>query len=396
MRNDPMLATYYRTVETTATLGGQTLRLIWKPGLPRWDRISAAAALLADVVETSSDCRTLLMGCGHGALASFLARQAPGGNVCLTGVNWVALQMSELTLAANDVTNARTERGISVLPEEAGAFDAAVVVMPKGRSLVRRWLAEAHAALKPGGRVYLAGATKEGIKSAIKDAGALFQAVEVLGYRKHNRVACGTKMPERPAEAGWLREPGISPGTWHEFEVDVRGARFRLCGLPGVFSYKKLDQGTSMLLSQLDVTRGSRVLDVGCGYGIIGLVAARMGAAHVDMVDANTLAVASARRNIEFNEVGNARAFTSDALSAVSEEEYDLVLTNPPFHAGKAVDYEVARAFIEHSRRVLRPGGRLMLVTNTFIRYDRLLKKQFERLECLAETGRYRVLAGTR
>jgi 16S rRNA (guanine1207-N2)-methyltransferase len=86
----------------------------------------------------------------------------------------------------------------------------------------------------------------------------------------------------------------------------------------------------------------------------------------------------------------------SDALSAVSDERYHLVVTNPPFHVGKPVDHEAAHAFIEHARYVLSPGGRLLLVANRFIRYDRFMRAQYGRVECLAETGRYHVLEGFR
>jgi 16S rRNA (guanine1207-N2)-methyltransferase len=67
------------------------------------------------------------------------------------------------------------------------------------------------------------------------------------------------------------------------------------------------------------------------------------------------------------------------------------VLTNPPFHVGKAVDYEIARAFVVQTRRALRPGGQLVLVANQFIRYDQLLRLAFEQVACLAETRSYRV-----
>ena len=65
--------------------------------------------------------------------------------------------------------------------------------------------------------------------------------------------------------------------------------------------------------------------------------------------------------------------------------------TNPPFHLGKAVDYEVARAFIEGARQALKPGGRFYLVANQFIRYDQLLRVSFARVTCVAETRSYRV-----
>ncbi len=217
----------------------------------------------------------------------------------------------------------------------------------------------------------------------------------VLRYKKGNRVAGAVKVMPAAAPPEWAGEVGIAPGTWREFEASVRGYTFRLRSLPGVFAYDDdLDEGTRLLLDRLDVAPGEDVLDAGCGYGIIGLVAARLGARHVDMVDVNLMAIASARENIAANDVANAEAFLSDAFSAVESKRYDLIASNPPFHAGKSVDYTAAHAFIEHARFILRPGGRLLLVANKFIRYDQLMRATFNTVECLVETNKYHVLQG--
>ncbi len=388
---------YYQTDEFAATLRGQVVRVTSKPGLPSWRAITPATILLAEAVEMPPDARALLLGCGHGALGVTLARQIPDGNLGLMEANFIALAMAEQTLRANKVTNAHLYSDITLLPAHVEAFDTVVMELPKGRKLARRWLAEAYAVLKPGGELYLAGANKQGIQPVIEDAAALLGKAVVLKYKKGNRVARAVKDPQGSGEPSWAKEPGIAPGTWFEFEVDVRGNFFRLRSLPGVFAYDdQLDDGTGLLLTQLNVPPGAQVLDVGCGYGIIGLLAARLGATHVDMVDVNLWAVAAARENIAGNGIPNARAFPSDAFSAVGDKRYHLIVTNPPFHTGKAVDYEVAHAFIEGARHVLAPGGQLMLVANKFIRYDRLMRAQFdEHVECLAETGRYHVLLAT-
>jgi 16S rRNA (guanine1207-N2)-methyltransferase len=271
-------------------------------------------------------------------------------------------------------------------------LDAVVVEAPKDRKLARRWLVEAQAALKTGAQLFVAGANEHGIRSAIADAEALFGGAIVLAYKKGNRVARAIKGAGAAGRPAWASEPGIAAGTWYEFEVDLRGRTFRLRSLPGVFAYDRLDEGTRLLLTTLAVPEHARTLDIGCGYGIIGLVAAHLGAQSVDMVDANLLAVAAAGENIARNNIANAHVLAGDGIRAVAERRYDLIATNPPFHVGGAVDYEVARAFIDDARRVLVPNGQLLLVTNQFIRYDQLLRSTFERVECLAQTASYRVL----
>src|SRR3954468_4286764 len=130
---------YYQTRAFSATLGGQTIKIISKPGIPDWDSVSPAYHLLADAVKPMADARMLLLSCGPGALGVALARQAHAGNVTLLDSSWIALAMAEYTLSANTVTNARAGAAISVLPEQAGAFDVAVIVVPNDRKLARRW-----------------------------------------------------------------------------------------------------------------------------------------------------------------------------------------------------------------------------------------------------------------
>jgi 16S rRNA (guanine1207-N2)-methyltransferase len=333
----------------------------------------------------------LLLGCGHGALGVALAQQAPAGEVMLFDINAVAVAMAQRTLAANAIGNARVWPAISVLPERTASFDLALLEAPNDRKLARRWLVEAYHALAVGGELYLAGANNQGIRSIVDDAAALFGSAAVLAYKRGQRVARAQKFSEQPADVAWAAAPGIAPGTWHEFTVELRGQTLRLRSLPGVFAYDRLDEGTRLLLETMTTPMGARVLDIGCGYGVIGLLAGKLGAAQIDLVDVNLLAVAAAAENIAVNKVDGARAFASDGVPRDRADWYDVVLTNPPFHVGKAVDDQIARAFIAQTRRGLKPGGQFVLVGPQFIRYDQLLRSAFEHVVCLAETRSYRV-----
>jgi len=145
----------------------------------------------------------------------------------------------------------------------------------------------------------------------------------------------------------------------------------------------------------LPIQAGARVLDVGCGYGLIGLAAARLGAGQVELADVNLLAVAAAGENIVHNRITQARAFASDGVPEGAARRYDLVVSNPPFHVGKAVDRDIARAFIERAQQALEPRGQLMLVANQFLRYDQVLRAAFEQVTCLASNRSYRVWSAT-
>ena len=125
----------------------------------------------------------------------------------------------------------------------------------------------------------------------------------------------------------------------------------------GVFSKGELDEGTKLLLENAGMLQG-RVLDLGCGWGAIGItVAKRFPETEVWMCDVNERAVALARKNILQNQACNARAVLSDGFSAV-EGSFDTILTNPPIRAGKSVIY----GFFRDAAQRLTPNGSLILV----------------------------------
>ncbi|HOB34718.1 MAG: class I SAM-dependent methyltransferase [Firmicutes bacterium] len=125
----------------------------------------------------------------------------------------------------------------------------------------------------------------------------------------------------------------------------------------GVFSRQRVDYGSHVLISALPPLTG-RILDLGCGYGPIGISLARLNpGARVLMVDTNRRAVALAQKNIRANGVANARALVSDGFAAV-EGLFAAIVSNPPIRAGKKVIYPLFR----QSRDFLTPGGSLWLV----------------------------------
>lgn len=387
---------YHQAVELEGTLNNSPLRYISKPGLPNWREILPSTDLLAAHVHPTAGQRILILGCRQGALAVTLSRLAPGLQLVLLDRSAIALEMSRRTLRANQVEQAQLLERISLPSEEMGTFDLACMDLPKGRKLARRWLLETFSALRPGGHLYLAGANDLGIQSVIKDAGELFGPGALLGYKKGSRVARFQKeeIPSAPPE--WASEPGVAPGTWREVVLKTPHGPLSLLTLPGVFSRNGLDEGTALLLNHLDLSSGSRFVDLGCGLGVIGLSAAKMGASFVHLLDADLLAVAAARQNLSRLGLPNAMALASDVLQAVEGQTFDQIATNPPFHAGKAVEYLVAQEFIRQSWQVLEPGGQLWLVANRFIRYEQAMEPYFTKVESIAETGKYHLLLGTK
>lgn len=141
-------------------------------------------------------------------------------------------------------------------------------------------------------------------------------------------------------------------------EVELRGKNVRLVTDAGVFSKSGLDYGSRVLIDALEIPQGASVLDVGCGYGPIGIAAGLMGAASITMLDVNERAIELARENAAANGVPQAKAMQSDLLEAVSQERYDAIITNPPIRAGK----ETVHRLFEQASECLKPGGSLWIV----------------------------------
>ena len=155
-----------------------------------------------------------------------------------------------------------------------------------------------------------------------------------------------------------------------------------------------MDDGTAALVGAMEIGVDDRVLDLGCGTGLAGLVAARRAPqGRVTLVDADVRAVESARRTLKANGIANVETVLSDCGSAVFDRQFDCVITNPPFHQGVGVDYEVACQFVWDAARVLREDGRLFLVANRFLRYGDLVEEVFGNVVTAYADTRYHVLA---
>ncbi|HYU06129.1 MAG TPA: methyltransferase [Thermoplasmata archaeon] len=130
----------------------------------------------------------------------------------------------------------------------------------------------------------------------------------------------------------------------------------------GVFSREAVDRGTHLLIDALDPGPSARILDLGCGYGAIGIVASRLSeGGHVILTDVNRRAVALARANLTANGITNAEVREGDLYAPVAGLAFDDILCNPPIRAGRAV----VDRLISDAPAHLPVGGRLWLVART-------------------------------
>lgn len=375
-------------------LGDEPILVVSKPGLPDWNMLPSSTKLLADNAVIRDSDRILLFGCHHGVLSVYLARHLAGGHLYITDNDGIALSLAEKTLVANNISGVDLVTSSELPPQLHHTFDTVLIQLPKGKALYRRWLLQANLALHEQGKIYLAGPNKSGIEPAINDAMSLYGNKTILAYKKGNRLASFEKMSQPAYALDWSILPGIAPGTWVEFKLEIRGTHLSIHSLPGVFSFEHLDEGTQLLLENIHITPGSHVLDVGCGYGIIGMFAAMRGASWVDLVDSNLLAITACKENLAINNITNASVFLGDLFEPVQQNRYDLILSNPPFHTGQAVDYQMVYTLIQQAYQALAQGGQLIIVANRFIPYYRMIKQVFGVVNCLAESTKFHVLSG--
>lgn len=138
----------------------------------------------------------------------------------------------------------------------------------------------------------------------------------------------------------------------------VLGNKFTFLTDNGVFSKDGLDFGSRLLLESIPLEEvGGKILDMGCGYGVFGIVIGKLTSAHVDMVDVNLRALHLATRNAKENSVSNVSIFESNVYQNVSSK-YSSIVTNPPIRAGKKVVYDI----VMNAKNYLEDDGKLFLV----------------------------------
>ena len=179
-----------------------------------------------------------------------------------------------------------------------------------------------------------------------------------------------------------------------ECEWNYRGIDLRFTTDAGVFFLCLVDTGTKVLLEALPEEMGGEILDLGCGWGVIGIsIARKWPAAKVTMADVNTRALDLSRENAKRNRA-EVICTESDGMAAFEGKAFDAVVTNPPIRAGKQVIYKM----FADAAECLKPGGALYLVirkqqgAESCMKY---LQKIYPLVEKLDRSGGFWVLKAT-
>jgi len=179
------------------------------------------------------------------------------------------------------------------------------------------------------------------------------------------------------------------------FQAKLRGQELTFHTTWGLFSPREIDEGSRLLLDHVEVGAADDCLDLGCGYGAIGLTLARLAPdGQTTLVDKDFVAIDYCRKNMALNRIDNAEALLSNGFNAIRERRFDLVASNIPAKVGN----ELMTLFFHDAWRQLNPGGRLYVVTINGLReyIKRTFKQRFGNYAKLKQGRNYTVALATK
>ncbi|MFI1869015.1 methyltransferase [Streptomyces jumonjinensis] len=339
-------------------------------------------------VDLSGD--VVVLGDRWGALTTSLAAHRP---VQITD-SFLGQEATRANLARNGLTgpDSGAVRLLSARDTPPARIDVLLVRVPKSLGLLEDQLHRLAPALHPGSVIVGTGMVSEIHTSTLRLFERIIGPTRTSLAVKKARLIFSTPDPAMERTAGpWPLRYAL-PG-----DVGVVSGR-TVTNHSGVFCADRLDIGTRLFLRSLPERRGAeRVVDLGCGNGVVGLAAALANPeASVTFVDESFSAVASAeatyRENIPATGLGGAEFLVGDGLSGLADGSADLVLNNPPFHSHRATTDTTARRMFTGARRVLRPGGELWVIGNRHLGYHVRLRRLFGSCEVMASDPKFVVL----
>ncbi|USZ70162.1 class I SAM-dependent methyltransferase (plasmid) [Halorussus salilacus] len=319
---------------------------------------------LVDVVDVA-DRSFVVPDANYGLVGVALALSGGADHVTMTETSARAANCCRINAERNGLSNATVEL-VPWEPDDHRRYDV-LVFAPKryAPTVVNcKRLLRTLTVVSPEGACYV----------AIPDSVNADPYVDTLEEcctdvrRVETQRECTVYRAVRPAEF----DPS-DPVEEHEFRATVGEYTCRFLTQPGLFSWQDLDAGTELLLETLSVPDGARVLDLACGYGAVGSFVGARTDCELFASDDDVLASAFARENYLRNGVSPVTVETADCLDGFADQTFDVVVSNPPTHAGKGVTMKL----FDGVRNVLDPEGEFWLVYNDVMSYERTLREEF-------------------
>lgn len=269
----------------------------------------------------------------------------------------------------------------------AGSFDAVYYRIGKEKAQLNYCINLAANVLRPEGKLFLAGYKQEGMPSCQKHTSSLWGAVQ------HRQRLGGASLLQfsRPESLSGL----LDDRQYSEIQqIDLDEISFY--SKPGIFGWKKRDAGSALLVQHIPTTATERVLDLGCGYGYLSLMAwQKLQPSNpqlwITATDNNVTATMACEKNFAAAAING--EVVLDHCGQSLTEPYSLILCNPPFHQGSDTEHWLSRQFLASSQRLLARKGLALFVVNSFLPLEKLAEKYFSAVQTLANDRQFKVVA---
>jgi 16S rRNA (guanine1207-N2)-methyltransferase len=276
-------------------------------------------------------------------------------------------------------------RTVVPLPEGDG-YDASLVLCGRHRGQNETWIAEAAARSKPGALILVAGGKDDGIAS--------------LRKRLAGIVVLDGSVSKYHGVAFWFRRPVEPAGELTALLKDTAEAQRiddRFVAAPGMFSHDRVDAGSRLLAEHLPGDLSGKVADFCAGWGYLATEVLRRcpKIKSLDLYEADYASLEAAKLNLSDATVP-VRFFWHDLAAESVDERYDVIVMNPPFHADRKADPLLGQAMIKAAAGAMKSGGRLFLVANRQLPYERALAGAFASFGQVADAHGYKVIAARR
>ena len=271
----------------------------------------------------------------------------------------------------------------------ADSFSQIGFRIAKEKSLTHYLINNAVRLLAETGTLLLSGGKNEGIKTYGKNAAGLFQSE--LQLCKRGGVYLATLKKTRETSGRLLDSKDYShlrPA------VELDGIAFY--SKPGVFGWNKIDQGSLLLAEQLGTffaefpTPPKTILDLGCGYGFLSIMANRVCPVEFTATDNNAAAIASCEKNFAEHQIKGS-VIPGNCAGGI-KEQFDAVLCHPPFHQGFDTDSALTGRFLHAARDHLTANGRALFVANRFVPLEKTGQARFGYSKKIAENNSFKVV----
>jgi len=264
--------------------------------------------------------------------------------------------------------------------------DLVIINFPKSKLELKFTLAMLSACTNKDSRILVVGENKSGIKSIDKLTKEYFSFCQKVDSARHCLLV----------EAQLLApDTEFNLQDWfHHYQINVNNNQLKVAALPGVFSQAKLDIGTKVLLESLDklttTTDNSKVLDFGCGAGVIAcFIGLKNSNAALHLTDVSALALTSAKQTLALNGLSG-EVFATNSLSNI-REQYQHIVSNPPFHQGIKTNYLATESFLQGIKPHLSIDGKLTVVANSFLQYKSIIEKSLNKTQLLNKKNGFTV-----